>query len=172
MNEPFLRVATKLWIPIWHVFQFNGVELYPTLEEFGAIMGEPNLGSIITSTLEEDLSDMAHQLLGVPLAMAKRWCTLDKLNVQMFFKYFSQQNVPLVGVECSYYLNAYCLCILARYFLVHETPHVDSRILSMVNNLGRGRLIMLIFVETLNDLDVVHREEATFFVGSPLLLQV
>ena len=135
-------------------------------------MGEPNLGSIITPTLEEYLSNMAHQLLRVPLAMAKRWCTLDKLNVQMFFKYFSQRNVPLVGVEHSYYLNAYCLCILERYFLVHETPCVDPRILSLVNNLGRGRLIMLIFVETLNDLDVVHREEATFFVGSPLLLQV
>ena len=115
---------------------------------------------------------MAHQLLGVPLAMAKRWCTLDKLNVQMFFKYFSQQNVPLVGVECSYYLNAYCLCILARYFLVHETPHVDSRILSVVNNLGRGTPIILILAKTLNGLDSVHSVEAAFFARSPLLVQV
>ena len=134
-------------------------------------MGEPNLGSIITSTLEEYLSNMAHQLLRVPLAMAKRWCTLDKLNVQMFFKYFSQRNVHLVRVEHSYYLNADCLCILARYLLVHETPRVDPRILLVVKNLGRGSLIMLILAETLNGLDVVHREEATFFAGSPLLLK-
>lgn len=90
----------------------------------------------------------------------------------MVFKYFSQQNVPLVGVECSYYLNAYYLCIVARYFLVNETPRVDLIILLMVNNLGNGSLIMLILAETLNGLDAVHKEEATFFVGSPILLQV
>ena len=90
----------------------------------------------------------------------------------MVFKYFSQWNVPLAGVECSYYLNAYCLCILVRYFLVHETSRVDPRILSMVNNLGRGSPIMLILAKTLNGLDTIHREEATFFTRSPFLLQV
>ena len=148
------------------------MELCPTLENFGAIIGEPDLGSIIAPTLEEDLSYMAHQLLGVPLAMAKRWCTLDKLNVQMVFKYFSQWNVLLVKMEFFYYLNAYCLCILERYFLVHQTPCVDPRILSLVSNLGRGSPIMLILAKTLNGLDTVHREEATFFMRSPLLLQV
>ena len=105
------------------------MELCPTLEEFGAIMGEPDLGSIILPTLEEDLSDLACQLLGVPLSMAKRWCPLNKLNVHMVFKYFSQQDVPLAGVKSFQYLNAFCLCILMRYFLVHETPCVDPIIL-------------------------------------------
>ena len=30
----------------------------------------------------------------------------------------------------------------------------------------------MILAETLNDLDVVHRKEAKFFAGSPLLLRV
>ena len=30
----------------------------------------------------------------------------------------------------------------------------------------------IILAKTLNGLDAVHREEATFFAGSPLLLQV
>ena len=71
-NEPLLRAATEFWIPTWHVFQFNDVELCPTLEELGAIMGEDYFGAIILPTHEEDLFDLAHQLLGVPLAMAKR----------------------------------------------------------------------------------------------------
>ena len=104
--------------------------------------------------------------------MAKRWCKPNKLNVQMIFKYFSQGNVPLARVECSYYLNAYCLCILKRYFLVHEKPCLDLRILSVVNNLGRGSPIMLALAKTINGLDAVHREEAKFFLESPLLLQV
>ncbi|KAL0001463.1 hypothetical protein SO802_015244 [Lithocarpus litseifolius] len=62
----------------------------PTLEEFGAIMGEPELGSIILPTLKEDLFDMAHQLFGVPLTMAKRWCTFDKVECLHGFKYFPQ----------------------------------------------------------------------------------
>jgi len=64
------------------------MELCPTLEEFGAIMGELDLNAIILPTLEEDLSDLAHQPW-VPLAMAKRLFMLDKLNVHMVFKYFS-----------------------------------------------------------------------------------
>ena len=55
---------------------------------------------------------------------------------------------------------------------MHETSRVDPIILSMVNNLGRGSPIMLILAKTLNGLDTVHREEATFFTGSPFLLQV
>ena len=81
VNEPFFRVAAGFWIPTRHVFHFNGMELWPTLKEFGAIMGKLGLGSIIAPTLEEDLSYMVHRLLGVPLAMAKKWCTPDKLNV-------------------------------------------------------------------------------------------
>ena len=55
---------------------------------------------------------------------------------------------------------------------MHKTPRVDLIILLVVNNLGNGSLIMLILAEILNGLDAVHKEEATFFVGSRLLLQV
>ena len=37
VDEPLLRAIAKFWIPTWHVFQFNGVKLCPTLEEFSAI---------------------------------------------------------------------------------------------------------------------------------------
>ena len=80
MNEPLLLAVTEFWIPTLHVFQFNGVELCPILKEFGAIMGEHDFGAIILPTLEEDLFDLAHQLLGVPLAMAKRWCKSIKIE--------------------------------------------------------------------------------------------
>ena len=144
MNEPLLRATTKFWIPTWHVFQFNGVELCHTLEEFCAIMGKYDLGAlchtleefcaimgkydlgaIILPTIEEHLSDLTYQLLGVHLAIANRWCKSNKLNVSMVFKYFSKKDVPLAGVKRSHHLNAFFLCILARFVLVHETPRVD-----------------------------------------------
>ena len=112
VDKPFLRVATEIWILTQHVFQFNGMELCPTLEEFGSIMGEHNFGSIILPTLKEDLYDPAHQLLGVPLAMTKRWCKSNKLNVFMVFKYFSKKDIPLAGEKHSHHLNSFCLAFL------------------------------------------------------------
>ena len=99
---------------------------------------------------------MAQQLLGIPLAMAQRWCILNKLNIRTVFMYFSQQNIPLVGVQRAHYLNAFCLCLLVRYFLVHETLRVDQRMLLVVLNLKKGSPVGMILAETLNGLDVVH----------------
>ena len=172
MNEPLPRAATEFLVFTHHVFQFKGVELFPTIEEFGAITGEHNFGAIILSTLKEDLSNLVHKLLGVHLAMPKRWCKSNKLNVSMVFKYFSKKNVPLIGLKCSHHLNAFCLCILARLFLVHETPHVDPGILHVDKHLGSRSPIAIILVENLNGLDVIHGKETTFFEGSPHLLRV
>ena len=44
-----------------------------------------------------------------------------------------------------------------------ETYRIDQRMCLVVNNLDKGSLLGMILVETLNGLDVVHREEATFF---------
>ena len=172
VNEPLLRATTKFWIPTWHVFQFNGVELCHTPEEFCAIMGKYDLGAIVLPTIKEHLSDLTYQLLGVHLAIANRWCKSNKLNVSMVFKYFSKKDVPLAGVKRSHHLNAFFLCILARFVLVHETPRVDPWILHVVRNLGSGSLIAIILAKTLNDLDAIHKEEATLFAGCPFLLQV
>jgi len=38
--------------------------------------------------------------------------------------------------------------------------------------LKRGNLVGLVLTETFNGLDPFHRKEASFFVGSPLFLQV
>ena len=78
----------------------------------------------------------------------------------------------MAGVKRFQYLNAICLYILARHFLVHETPQVGLIILQVVNNLGREIPIIIILAETLNGLDVVPKGEATFFTGNPFLLQI
>ena len=68
--------------------------------------------------------------------------------------------------------SAQCFLPLHSYkvFLVRETPRVDPRIFRVVKRLRSGSPLAFVFVETLNGLDAIHREEATFFVGSSLLL--
>ena len=48
--------------------------------------------------------------------MEKRWCKSNKLNFFMVFKYFSKKDVPLARVKDCHQLNAFCLCILTRFF--------------------------------------------------------
>ena len=133
------------------------MKLCLTLEEFGAIMGEHDFDAIILPTLKEDLSDLAHRLLVVTLAMAKRWCKSNKLNAFM------------AEAKRFHHLNAFCLCILAWFFFMHKTFRVDLGILHVVKNPGSGSPMTIVLIETLNGLDAIHREEVTFFVGSPLL---
>ena len=49
---------------------------------------------------------------------------------------------------------------------------MDLRMCMVVYELKRGYLVDSILEETLNGLDASHRREASFFAGSPLLLQV
>jgi len=172
VDEPLLHAATNFWISSRHVFHFNNMEICPTLEEFSAIMGEPNVSTLILPTIGNDFADLAHDLLGISLATSQQWCMLDHLNIHMVFAFFSRFSVPVTGRGRSHYLNAFCLWLLARYFLVNKTYRVDQRMCLVVNNLDKGSLVGMILVETLNGLDVVHREEATFFIGNALLLQV
>ena len=51
VDEPLLRAATNYRVPSQYVFHFNGIELCPTIEEFGAIMGEPKIDDLIFPTM-------------------------------------------------------------------------------------------------------------------------
>ena len=47
------------------------------------------------------LSKLAHQVLGVHVSMAKRWCKFRKLNISMVFKYFTKKDLPLTRADAS-----------------------------------------------------------------------
>ena len=47
VDKPLLRAATNYWVPSYHVFHFNRVELCPTFEEFSTIMGGPNIDNFV-----------------------------------------------------------------------------------------------------------------------------
>ena len=144
----------------------------PTLKEFSAIMGEPSMNEIVFPTIGGDLPTLIQALLGVPLEKAKQWCVFGKLNVHLIFAYFSQLAIPTTNIPRSLFLNAFYLCMLARYFLVHETYCVDHRMCLVVANLRNRNIVSMILAKTLNGLDAFHRKEALFFARSPLLLQV
>ena len=170
VDEALLRAITNYWIPSQHVFQFNGVEICPNLEEFSAIVGEPSVNDLVFPTTGGDLPTLIQVLLGDPLEKAKQWCVFGKLNVHLIFAYFSWLAIPTTEMSQSRFLNAFYLCMLARYFLVIETYCVDHRMCLVVANLRNINLASMILAKALNGLDAFHKKEANFFTGSPLLL--
>ena len=54
------------------------------------------------------------------------------MNIHLIFAYLSRLTVLMTGRTHSYYLNAFCLRVLARYFLVHGTNCVDHKMCLVV----------------------------------------
>ena len=58
VDEYFLHVAANYWVPSWHVFCFNRIELCPTIKGFAAIMGELEIDDLIFPTMGGDLPSL------------------------------------------------------------------------------------------------------------------
>ena len=159
VDEPLLCAAANYWVPSWHVFRFNGIELCPTIEEFDATMGR-------------DLPSLLLVMLGIPSTMANWCCVFGKLDLKLVFEYFSHSTLPKGKRSGLYFLHAFCLCAHARYFQVQNLYCVDLWMCMIAYELKRGNSMGLILAETLNGLDAFHRKQANVFAGSPLLLQV
>ena len=100
-------------------------------------MSEPNVSTLILPTTGEDIVDLAYDLLRTSLSVAQQWCMFNKFNIRMVFMYFSRKTIPLARASHAHYLNALCLCLLARYFLVYEITRIDRRMCLVVKNLTR-----------------------------------
>ena len=135
-------------------------------------MGEPKIDDLIFLSMGGDIPSLLRVLLDVPAAIANRWCVFGKLNLKLVFEYFFSSTLLKGKGPRSYSLLAFCLCALARYFLVQNLYYVDLWMCMIAYELKRGNSVGLILAETLNGLDAFHRKEANFFAGSPLLLQV
>ena len=168
-----LECATaNYWVPSQHVFRFNEIELCPTIEEFGTIMGELETDDLIFPTIGGDLPSLLWVVLGVPTATTNRCCVFGKLNFRLIFKYFFGSALPEGERPYLYILRAFCLCAFAMYFLVQKSYCVDLRTCMIAYELKRGNPVGLTLVETLNGLDDFHRKKVSFFAGSPLLPKV
>ena len=66
MDGPLLLAVANYWVPSWHVFHFNGIELCPTIEEFAAIMGELEIDDLIFPTMRWGSSFLAVNCVGCP----------------------------------------------------------------------------------------------------------
>ena len=135
-------------------------------------MGELEIDDLIFLTMGRDLPSLLQVVLGIPSAMANRWHIFGKLNLRLVFEYFSSLALLVGERPRSYFLRAFCLCAFARYFLVQKSYCVNLQMCMVAYKLKRGNSVHMILAKTLNGLVAFHRKEASFFAGSPFLLQV
>ena len=83
-------------------------------------MGEPEIDDVIFPTMGGDLPSLLQVMLDVPLATTNRWCVFGKLNLSLVFAHFFDLAIPVDERPRSYFLRAFYLCALARYFLVQR----------------------------------------------------
>ena len=172
VDETLLHTAANYWVSFQHVFHFSGIELCLTIEEFVAIMGEPEIDDLIFPTIGRDLPSLLWVVLGILFTIANRWCVFGKLNLKLVFEYFSHSTFHEGERPHLYFLRAFCLCAFARYFLVQNSYCVDFWMCMIAYELKRGNPMGLILAKTFIGFDAFHRKEANFFAESPLLLQV
>ena len=73
-----------------------------------------------------DLPSLLQVVLGVPLAIVNRWCIFGKLNLSLVFAQFFNSALLMGERPYSYFLRAFCLCALARYFFVQRSYFFGS----------------------------------------------
>ena len=133
-------------------------------------MGESEIDDLIFPTMGRDLPSLLRVVLGVPKTTANKWCVFCKLNLRLVFDYFFGSSLLEGERPRSYYLRAFCLYALARYFLVQQSYCVDLQMCMVAYELKRGNLVGLILAETFNGLDAFQRKEVSSLLGIPLLL--
>ena len=81
-------------------------------------MGESEIDDLIFPTMGGDLPSLLGVVLSVLETTTNRWYVLGKLYLRLVFGYFSGSSLPEGERPRLYYLYAFCLCALARYFLI------------------------------------------------------
>lgn len=138
------------------------------MEEFGTIMGNKNMESVLFSTYHFDPKKILCNYLGHPLQdmeeVVNKDLTFDlELLIDLYWKYHYPSDTRLWCMR---------VMILAAFFFVSDFENVDFMLCGIVVKCKDKNLAPMILDKTLMGLDKVAKGETRDFKGSPLLLQV
>ena len=170
----FLHAAVKFWDPEDHVFWFKTVELYPTIEEFSAILGyDPNKKSVAVY-YDPKHKEIFSNALGLPTSIIGRMIEGHMVNLHAILSRLINKHT--YGVTDNLQKNfGSALCFIRELLLCFGRPgFADAQAISVVSQIkGSNNPISLILPEThLGSDSVFHGEESQNFLGSPLTSQI
>ena len=168
----FLCAAMKLWDLEDHVFWFNIAELYPTIEEFSAILGYDLSKKYVAVSCDPRHKESFSDALGLPTSITDSMIEDHMVNLCAIISRLIDKRTH--GVTDNMQKNfGLALCFMGELLLCSgRLSIVDARAISVVNQIKDGKNpFSLILVETLLGLDVVfHGGETQNFLRSPLTL--
>ncbi|KAI8559792.1 hypothetical protein RHMOL_Rhmol04G0202100 [Rhododendron molle] len=170
VNFAFLRAATSLWDPAFHVFRFRREEFCPTIEEFAAIMGHSDREGLV---IPNPLFNLLRDRLQVQKHDARFFMVNGRLETLQLVQRFGTAEAHRQIPQQKAYFHALCICLLHYYLLGPCSGHADSMLLDFAQQMGNYvGFAGLVLAETLIGLDMVKGNPTAQFSGNPLLLQV
>jgi len=144
----FLRDVVKFWDPKDHVFQFNIVELCPTIEEFSTILGYDSNKKFVVVSCDPRYKESLSDALGLPTSIIDSMIEGHMVNLHTIISRLIDNMQKKFGLA---------LCMVGKFLLCSgRHGFVDARAISVMNQIKYGEnLISLILAETLLGLDAV-----------------
>ena len=156
------------------IIRFNIAKLYPTIEEFSAILGyNPHKKSVAVEydpRRKESFSDA----LGLPTSITDSMIEGHMVNLHAIISRLIDKRTYGVTENMQKHFGL-ALCFVGELLLCSgRHSFVDARAISVVSQIkDGGNPFSLILVETFLGLDAVfHGGETQNFLGSPLTLQI
>ena len=170
----FLRAVVKFWDPEDHVFWFNTTKLYPTIEEFSAILGyDPGKKSIAVSC-DPKHKESLFDAFGLPTSITDSMIEGHMVNLHAIISRLIDKRT--YGVTDNMQKNfGLALCFVGELLLCSGRHNfMDARAISVVSQIKDGdNPVSLILAKTLLGLDAIfHGGETQNFLGSSLTLQI
>ena len=116
IKQAFLRAAVKFWDPEDHVFQFNTAELYPTIEEFSAILGYDSSKKSIAVSCDPRHNESLSDALGPPTSITNSMIKGHMVNLRSIISQLIDKST--YGVTNNMHKNfGMALCTVGKIFL-------------------------------------------------------
>ena len=130
INYPFLHSVAQFWDSKNYVFRFNSFEICPLSEEFGAILGCPDVSSmqitvpIVSKPTEEIIQQQMARLFNIPPPLSLAHVSDNGIIFESFLK-----AAVAVNSNEVYWPRMVAFCIYAQFLLVSPSGDCNSKIM-------------------------------------------
>ena len=169
LNIDFLSTAISYWNKGLHVFQFNGLELCPTLEEFSNILGYnsaslPMLPPTDPVNVPRDLASF----LGIPIGLASHFTHGGLVNLLALIAFYRYPR----DIRDRAYADArgasLVLCMVSKFLLSNNSGAIVCICISLRDHANPMGIVL---AETFHGLDSAAENRVMLSSGSSFLLQ-
>ena len=152
----FLRAAMKFWETKNHVFRFKTTEIFPTIEEFSAILGYDPSKKFVAVSCDPKHRESLFDALGLPTSITSCMVEGHMMNLHVILsRLINKQTYGVIDNMQKFFGLA--LCFMGEFLLCFgKHGFMDARTINVLSQIKDGNNpVSLILAKTLLGLDSV-----------------